>query len=115
MKDIEIILVNDCSTDDSLKIIEKYMKEDPRIRLINNQKNRRILYSKSISALHSKGKYIVQLDQDDMFISDDAFDYIYNEAEKNDLDLVQFRDYILKEFYFHKRMPTNSTIFPLPI
>ena len=91
------------------------MKEDPRIRLINNQKNRRILYSKSISALHSKGKYIVQLDQDDMFISDDAFDYIYNEAEKNDLDLVQFRDYILKEFYFHKRMPTNSTIFPLPI
>ena len=114
MKDIEIILVNDCSTDDSLKIIEKYMKEDPRIRLINNQKNRRILYSKSISALHSKGKYIVQLDQDDMFISDDAFDYIYNEAEKNDLDLVQFRDYILKEFYFHKRMPTNSNNYITP-
>ena len=110
MKDIEIILINDCSTDDSLKIIEKYMKEDPRIRLINNQKNRRILYSKSMATLYSNGKYIVQLDQDDMFISDDAFDYIYNEAEKNNLDLVQFRDFILEEeFHFKKRMPANST------
>lgn len=34
MKDIEIIIIDDCSTDNSLTIIEKYMKEDERIRLI---------------------------------------------------------------------------------
>ena len=87
MKDIEIILINDCSTDDTLQIIEKYMKEDPRIKLINNEKNRRILYSKSISALYANGKYILELDQDDMFITDDAFNILYNDAEKNKLDL----------------------------
>ena len=37
MKDIEIILIDDCSKDDSISIIEKYMKEDPRIKLIKNR------------------------------------------------------------------------------
>ena len=72
------------------------MKEDPRIRLIKNIKNRRILYSKSISALNAKGKYIIQLDQDDMFITDDAFNILYNKAEKYNLDLLQFREIPLK-------------------
>ena len=57
MKDIEIIIIDDCSTDNSLDIIEKYMKEDERIRLIKNIENRKILYSKSLSVLNSKGKY----------------------------------------------------------
>jgi len=89
MKDLEIIILDDCSTDNSLTIIEKYMKEDERIRLIKNTENRKILYSKSFSVLNSKGKYIILLDQDDIFIRDDVFDILYNEAEKEDLDLVQ--------------------------
>ena len=52
MKDIEIILIDDCSTDDSASIIEKYMREDPRIKFIQNKKNRKVLYSKSIAALY---------------------------------------------------------------
>ena len=38
-KEIEIILVDDCSTDDTIKIVEISMKEDERIRLIKNVKN----------------------------------------------------------------------------
>ena len=58
MKDIEIILIDDYSNDNTLKIIEKYMKEDERIRLIKNIESRKILYSKSLAALNSKGKYL---------------------------------------------------------
>ena len=101
-KEIEIILIDDCSPDESLQIIERYMKEDPRIRLIKNEKNRNILYSKSMAALNAKGKYILELDQDDMFISDEAFETLYNLAEKNNLDLIQFKDFISKEFYVPK-------------
>ena len=61
MKDIEIIIIDDCSTDDSIEIIKRYMQEDERIRVIKNNKNRKILYSKSIAALNSRGKYIIQL------------------------------------------------------
>ena len=59
MKEIEIILIDDNSPDDTLLIIDKYMKEDPRIKLIKNDKNRKVLYSKSIGALNTKGRYIM--------------------------------------------------------
>ena len=92
MKEIEIILIDDCSKDNTLLKIENFMEKDKRIKLIKNNENRKILYSKSIAALNSHGKYIIELDQDDIFIRDDVFDILYNEAEKNDLDLVQIRD-----------------------
>ena len=91
MKDIEIIIIDDNSNDDSLKIIKNYMKEDKRIRLIKNQENRKILFCKSLAALNSKGKYILELDQDDMFIKNDAFNFLYNESEKYNLDLLHFK------------------------
>ena len=82
MKDIEIVIIDDNSSDDSLKIIHEYMKFDKRIKLIENRENRKILYSKSMGVLNSKGKYIIELDQDDMFINGDAFEIIYNQSEK---------------------------------
>ena len=63
-------------------------------RLIKNFENRKILYSKSLAALNSNGKYILQLDQDDIFIRDDIFNLLYIEAENNNLDLVQFSNIV---------------------
>ena len=75
--------------------------------LIKNKKNRKILYSKSIAALNAKGKYIVQLDQDDIFIRDDVFDILYNEAEKSNLDLVQIRDIFNENLYLSRHTRVN--------
>ena len=107
MKDIEIILIDDCSKDDSISIIEKYMKEDPRIKLFKNRNNRKVLYSKSIAALNAKGKYIFPFDQDDILIRDDVFDMLYYQAENNNLDLIQYRDIIKNQLYFNKRERVN--------
>ena len=107
MKDIEIILIDDFSTDNTITIIEEYMKNDKRIRLIKNNRNKKILYSKSIGALNSKGEYIIQLDQDDMFIREDAFQILYSEAKRFNLDLVQMRDFVKKEFSFKKKTSVN--------
>ena len=110
MKDIEIILVDDCSADGSLSIIANYMKQDKRIRLIKNKNNRKILYSKSIA------QFIIQLDQDDMFIRNDVFDMLFYEAENNNLDLVHIRDFIKKDFIFNKityvNRPFSHLVFP---
>ena len=108
MKEIEIILVDDCSTDNSLDIIKNYMKNDKRIRLIKNKENRQILYSKSIAALNARGKYIIQLDQDDLFIREDAFDILFYEAESINLDLVQIRDILKHNFFFLNLTKVND-------
>ena len=107
MKEIEIILIDDCSKDNTLLKVNSFMKKDKRIRLINNTENRKILYSKSIAALNAKGKYIIELDQDDIFIRDDVFDILYCEAEKNDLDLVQIRDIYNENYTLNKETRVN--------
>jgi len=62
MTNIEIILVNDFSSDNSLSIAQNAQKNDPRIKIINNKKNMGTLFSRSIGVLSSNGKYIFHLD-----------------------------------------------------
>ena len=90
MIDIEILLVNDKSSDDSISIIKNFQKTDKRIKLINNNKNMGTLYSRSIGVLQAKGKYIFPLDNDDMFFDDDVFSIIYEEAYNFNYDIVGF-------------------------
>lgn len=89
MSDIEIILIDDYSLDNTVKIIQELQKEDPRIKLIKNFKNRGTLFSRSIGVLKSIGKYIMTIDQDDFFIND-IFNKCYKEAEKDNIDILEF-------------------------
>ena len=91
IEDIEIILVNDFSKDKTLMMINQFQKEDPRIIIINNKKRMGTLYSRSIGTLAAKGKYLFPLDNDDMFLDSDIFNYIFNEANNNNYDIVKFR------------------------
>ena len=91
ISDIEIILVNDLSTDKTLSIIEQMQKEDSRIKIINNQKNMGTLYSRNIGALSAKGKYIFPLDDDDMLLDKDIYSTITKIADKGNFDIIGFR------------------------
>ena len=88
---IEIILINDFSSDDTLSLISEFQKEDQRIKIINNKKNKGILYSRCIGTLSAEGKYIFPLDNDDMFLDEDVFSTITNIAEKGFFDIVEFK------------------------
>ena len=64
LKDIEIIIVNDGSTDNSKKICEKYLNNDKRIRLIN-QANKGVSVARNNGIVNSNGEYIIFIDADD--------------------------------------------------
>ena len=98
---IEIILVNDFSTDNTLKVIRKIKKYDSRIQIINNKKNMGILYSRSIGALASKGEFILTLDDDDMFFDYDIFDWVYKICKKDNLDIVGFKSILTRNYKYH--------------
>ena len=98
MTDIEIILINDHSRDNSLNVILEIQKEDPRIKIINNEKNLGILYSRSKAVLEAKGKYILNLDNDDFFLDEDLFQILYEEAEEGDFDIVSFMEVSIKSY-----------------
>ena len=62
--DFEFLIINDRSTDNSVKIIESY--NDSRIRLINNEKNLKLIASLNKGISLAKGKYIARMDCDDI-------------------------------------------------
>ena len=90
LKEIEIITVNDCSNDNSLKILKKMAEKDSRIKIVNNNKNRGLLYSRAMGILYSKGEYLMNLDPDDKLEGPDNLEYLYEKAYQSKADIVSF-------------------------
>ena len=87
IKNIEIILVNDFSQDNSIDIIRTLKSTDYRIKIIDNKKNKGTLYSRNLGVLSSKGKYIFHIDNEDMFLDNKVFKIVYKEAFKTKIDI----------------------------
>lgn len=87
-EDIEIICINDGSTDNSLEILEHYQKFDRRIKIINKE-NGGLSSARNVGIKTANGDYILFVDSDD-WISSNAVERLYENAQKNNSDLVIF-------------------------
>ena len=101
IKEIEIIFIDDKSTDKSVQKILEYKKKDKRIRLIKNQKNRGILYNRIYGGLQAKGDYVAFIDADDLYANHQILEMSYQACIQNELDLVEF-DYFGGRFDMDK-------------
>ena len=63
----ELIVVNDCSSDKTMEIVERFMANEPRIKMINLEKNAGISKARNIGIKRGKGRYLAFLDSDDMW------------------------------------------------
>ena len=89
LDNIEVICVDDCSTDRTVSIIKDYMAKDDRIVLIEHEKNGGPAKSRNTGCRQAKGKYIWFIDGDD-YMKDGALLRLYELAENNNLDVVSF-------------------------
>lgn len=91
LQEIEIICINDGSTDTSLQIVKDFVRQDSRIVIINKQNSG---YGDSMNrALQkAKGDYIGILEPDD-WVEPNAFSQLYREAEKTSADVVKANYY----------------------
>lgn len=87
LENIEIILVNDGSTDCSQEILERYKKKFPnKVKLIT-QKNKGVMEARIEGYNHASGEYIAFLDNDD-FVEDTMYEKLYKKAKTDNLDMV---------------------------
>lgn len=85
--DIELIIVNDCSTDTTEEIIKSYSAKDNRIRLLNHSKNLGAGCARKTGIENSIGDFTTFLDSDD-YIDSDYIQILYNNALKSDADII---------------------------
>lgn len=85
LKDIEILLINDGSTDNSLEICKKWADKDNRIKFIN-QENKGIAETRNIGIENSSAPLIGFVDSDD-WIEKDMFEVLYNILKEEDADI----------------------------
>ena len=88
LKEIEIICINDGSTDNSLKILNYYKKKDNRI-IIFNQKNKGVNSSRNLGLKNAKGEFILFFDSDDL-LNSEALEKLYNLGKYKNLDIIFF-------------------------
>lgn len=87
LKDIEIIIIDDCSTDDSWNILQQIAKSDSRIKIIQNQKNSGAGPSRNAGLDIATGEFIKFLDSDDT-MDLDVLEIMYNTAQETKKDIV---------------------------
>jgi glycosyltransferase involved in cell wall biosynthesis len=96
LKDIEVICVDDGSTDGSLAILKSYAAKDSRLHVLENGRNRGTHYCRVRLALESRGGYVLWLDPDDELFPSIA-ETCYEAAESSGADIVLFRAKMAKD------------------
>ena len=89
-KNFELIVIDDGSTDDSRKIINRYI-DKTNVRVIF-QKNKGLIASNNIAVRAAQGKYVMRLDADD-YLDENALLVLVNAIEKSDEIALVFPDY----------------------
>ena len=87
--DIEVILVNDASTDKSLSVCERYAAKDSRIRLIDKPKNEGVELARQSGYLAAQGEYVMYIDADDWLDNSRVLSAMHAKAEDTGADYVE--------------------------
>ena len=88
IEDIEIIVINDCSPDNSKEILKEYEKKyKDKIKVFHNKTNKGIGYNRNYGIKKATGEYIGFVDSDD-WVNETMYDKLYKKAKTDKLDLV---------------------------
>lgn len=109
-KNLEIIIINDGSTDNSADIIEKYAKFDMRIKVISNT-NHGVSYSRNCGINNAKGDYITFVDSDDI-LSNDCISKMMKMTISNDslFTLCRFKSFAKETYHLSGSIYGANTI-----
>ena len=93
LKDIEIIVVNDASTDSSGRLLKEYEESDDRVKVFNLEVRGGVSAARNIGIEKAVGDYIIFLDGDDFWTSRGMLQDLYDRCAKEQLDILEFSFY----------------------
>jgi len=108
LKNIEIIIVDDCSSDNSSVHYKYLLETDPRIRIFFHRKNMGAWRTRIDGFLYSRGKYILYFDTSDLYEDNYVLEDVYNVMEKYRLDSCRM---LFRIIYHYDRSHPNTVDF----
>ncbi len=105
LQDIEIICIDDCSTDNSLNILQEYAERDKRIRVITSEQNSGAAVARNRGLEIAQGEYLGFVDSDDA-VDKSYYEELYKKAKEKDYDIVKCR---------RKNINTDGSISESPL
>ena len=97
---LEIILINDVSTDDSLSVCREFERDYDNVRIINKEINEGLSSSANIGIEKARGEYVTFVDNDDI-IPNYAYEKLYNKAKEGDVDIsVGSANYLIGKYQY---------------
>ena len=111
LKNIEIIIVDDFSTDNSNKYYKYLLETDTRVRVFLHSKNMGVWRTRLDGFLYSKGKYVIHFDTGDLYADNYVLEDLYEVAENYNLDSIKmlFRIFNSITDYENYKLPLNYT------
>ena len=88
LHDIEIICIDDKSTDNTLKILQDYAKQDKRIKLFTHSKNQGVAVARNLGIKHATGQYLGFVDPDD-WVDLDFYEKLYTRATETNAPVIK--------------------------
>ena len=139
LKEIEIVLINNGSTDSSLKIMQEYREKFPDIIKVYSQGDMGLAQGRQSGIDNASGEYITFLDADD-YVKKDAYEKMYASASNNNVDIVECKTIregsiiqssyhgihetseILRDYFLNDRIPSmiwmrlyRRSLFNVPV
>ena len=107
LSDLELICVDDGSTDRSIDILREYMQLDSRVRVLT-ENNAGPSWARNKGLSRARGSYVIFLDADDLY-EPELLERLYNLAERDDLDIAitDFDIYNMKRNSYERKIPAD--------
>lgn len=110
LEGLEIILVDDVSTDDSLYICKEFERDYDNVRIIQKEVNGGLASSANLGIQNAKGEYVILVDNDDI-VPKEAYEKLYNKAKETDSDVVVGKANFLRGRYQFEMTNYEGTVW----
>lgn len=111
--DIEVIVVDDCGSDGSMKVVEEIAERNPRVRILHHEKNRGLSAARNTGTEAARGNWLYFFDSDDI-LAPDCINNLVSLAEAHpEVDLIvgQYDEFKDGEAYHQARLKQQSGVF----
>lgn len=117
---LEIITIDDCSSDNTLEILRQFQKKDKRIIVLENSKNSGISKSRSIGLDKSSGEFIAFVDSDDLWTPDKVEKQLYNLSDEfsfcfSSYEIINESGKFIKNYNTKSRLTYESALEGSPV